>query len=87
MAAVSVTTSATRLDTAGGASGPAGSAIAVYNNGASTVYLGGASVTTSSGFPLAAGASFAVDLKENGDVLYGIVASGTVEVRTLELGV
>lgn len=86
MAAVSVTTSATRLDT-GAANNPQGSAIGVYNNGASTVYLGGSGVTTATGFPLAAGTSLSVDLKESGDVLYGIVVSGTVEVRTLEVGV
>lgn len=83
--AVSVATTATRLD--GDAEGRAASAVAVHNNGASTVYLGDSGVTTANGFPLAAGASVSFEMDDQGDTLYGIVASGTVEVRVLEVGV
>lgn len=86
--AVSVTTSATRLDTVDDtADRQAGQSCAVYNNGAVIVYLGGSDVATASGVPVAAGSwgpSF--DLA-TGDGLYGIVGSGTCDVRVLETGV
>lgn len=85
--AVSVATTATRLDaTTDGDDSISGQAIAVYNNGASTVYCGGSSVTTSNGLPIAAGTAWSFDLSI-ADQLYGIVASGTVEVRVIETGV
>lgn len=84
--AVSVTTSATRLDTSSETDLARGSSIAVYNNGAATVYLGESDVTTSIGYPLAAGQHYAEDL-DPGETLYGIVASGTVEVRVREVGI
>ena len=88
MAAVSVTTTATRLDTVSETDDRAGSSIAVYNNGASTVYLGAANtVTAATGYPLAAGEHYAQDLQDATKSLWGIVASGTVEVRTIESGV
>lgn len=80
--AVSVTTTATRLDNA--TSGSSSQGAAIYNNGAATVYVGGADVTTSNGYPLAAGAQLTADLTE-GDALYGRVATGTVEVRVLDI--
>lgn len=86
--AVSVGTTATRLDSTTDESDyVAGQSLAVYNNGAVTVYLGGSDVTTSNGAPVAAGAwgpSF--DL-EGQHPLYGIVASGTAEARVIETGV
>ena len=84
--AVSVATTATRIDTSSETDLARGSSVAVYNNGAATVYLGDADVTTSIGYPLAAGAHFAIDL-DPAEALYGIVASGTVEVRVLEAGI
>lgn len=99
MAAVSVTTAATRLDTANETGGHRGSSIAAYNNGSAIVYLGGSGVTTATGLPLAPGAYFSTDLGGTSDLpaetlagsddhegVYGIVASGTVEVRTFEVG-
>lgn len=83
--AVSVTTSATRLDTVDSANVSNQSA-SVYNAGSATVYLGPAGVTTATGYPLTAGEHFAVDLGEF-EVLYGIVATGTAEVRVLEVRV
>jgi hypothetical protein len=85
--AVSVGTTATALDTVDESDSQMGSSIAVYNNGASTVYVGGSDVTTSNGVPVAAGSwgpSISLDGPER---VYGIVASGTVEVRVLEAGI
>ncbi len=47
-----------------------------------TVYIGGSGVTTSTGFPLAAGQSFSSD--GFAGAVYGITASGTVNVRYWE---
>ena len=57
--------------------------IIVKNNGASNVYLGNSSVTSSNGLPLEPGDVIAIDLKEE-VVLYGITSSGSSDVRTLE---
>lgn len=51
----------------------------VYNAGPTTVYLGGAGVTTATGRPVATGAAWSFPLS-HGDALYGIVASGTQSV-------
>ena len=81
-AAVTVATTATALHAAD--ADP--QSVSVSNVGAAIVYLGGSDVTTSNGVPLAAGASVPVGLN-GGEVLYGRVASGTVEVRVLRQGV
>jgi len=78
--AVSVTTTATALP-ASALSGRR--ALWVYNNGSATVYLGSAAVTTAAGFPLGAGQS--VSLEIGSLALYGRAASGTIEVRVLEI--
>lgn len=41
--------------------------LAVRNNGAATVYVGGSDVTTADGFPIAAGATFALPALEAGE--------------------
>jgi len=55
----------------------------VKNNGANTVYLGDANVTTSNGMPLEPGDVLSFDLKQEVP-LYGITASGSSDVRSLE---
>lgn len=83
---VSVGTTATALSTAE-SDDRSGSSICVSNpSGGSTVYLGPAGVTTGNGFALDAGASMAFDLQP-GELIYGIVASGTVTVSVLRTGV
>jgi hypothetical protein len=60
--------------------------IAIYNNDAATttVYIGGSDVTTTNGFPLTTSCpAISLDL-DNTVIMYGIVASGTADVRTLE---
>lgn len=63
--------------------------VLVMNNGTATIYVGpkdatNGTVTTSSGLPIAAGASLGVALG-TAQPIYGIVASGTVEARVLEM--
>lgn len=86
--AVSVTTTATRLDSlTDGDDSVSGQSFAFYNNGAVTIYIGGAGVTTAQGAPVAAASwSPGADLNA-GDAVYGIVASGTCEARVWEVGV
>ena len=89
-ATVSVGTTATSL--LGGVSDESGPtntrSVLLTNKGASSVYVGGADVTASAsgGYELAAGAEVALDLSR-GDVPYGRVASGTVDVGVLHTGV
>lgn len=58
-------------------------ALFVYNNGSATIFLGASGVTTSAGFPLLPGQS--VSLETGALAIYGIVASGTVEARVMEV--
>ena len=53
------------------------------NVGAATVYLGGSGVTTAQGFPLVANATLQLILDL--DALFGIVTTGTVDVRVMEV--
>jgi hypothetical protein len=78
---VSVAATPTKL-AAGGSSSNDKASVLVYNNGAVTLYVGGAAVTTGTGVPVAAAASFTVDLGP-GDDLYAVVASGTCDARVI----
>jgi hypothetical protein len=88
--AVTVAATATLLAT-GGASAATrsapGSVVTLKPAVAGTgdgVFVGSNTVTTATGLPLGGGMSF--DLGDE-EALYGIVASGTVEVRVLEHGI
>lgn len=82
---VTVGTAATRLDSTRITASAQG--VAVYNMGAAIVWLGGADVSVGQGTPMYVdGEPFSADLAQY-DELYGIVASGTVEVRVFEVGV
>ena len=81
LAAVSLTVQDT-----GTGQGQVGESVAVLNPSTSvTVYLGGTTVTTASGYGLAPGASLAVDLAP-GEGLYAIVAATTTSVHCLYQG-
>lgn len=84
--AVSVTTTATALNSAESA-GSSLVSLGLYNAGAVTVYLGGSTVATTTGVPLAAGGYADWSQSEAADRLYGRVASGTCEVRVVRTGV
>lgn len=63
---------------------PVADGVLVVNTGAGTVYLGGAGVTTTTGFPVAANATVTVPTVGNYPRnLYGVVASGTASVAFL----
>lgn len=81
-AQVTVTTSATLLTAADATDTTSGNSLAFKNTGAVTVYLGGAGVTTSTGYPLAAGDQIGGDASP-GEDFYGVVASGTCVVAVL----
>jgi hypothetical protein len=85
-AQVSVGTTATLLSATG--AGRDGQTVLVQNptNGQS-VYIGGAGVTTNSyGFLLLAGTAFAIELQD-GEGIYGVVASSTQTVGVIRQGV
>jgi hypothetical protein len=84
-AAVSVATTATILNASETDQIPRYT-VALYNASAVTVFVGGSAVTTSTGFPVAAGASFSADL-DKGEGLWGIVATGTASVIVLSQGI
>lgn len=83
--AVTVGTTATRLDQALSNNDPS-AGLAVYNNGAVTMYLGGPDVTAAEGYPLAAGQHLAADVGRV-DKLYARTASGSTEARVLQVSV
>lgn len=57
--------------------------IAVHNNGAGTVYLGGSDVTAAAGFPLEAGGDFTATLAAE-EALYAICGgSDTASLRVI----
>lgn len=86
-ARVSVGTTATLLDNFTETDSVRGNAIVVQNLGTASVYLGNASVTTSTyGYELKANSSLAITLQPE-ETLYGVVASGTVTVNVLAQGV
>jgi hypothetical protein len=85
-AQVSVGSTATLLSATG--AGRDGQTVLVQNptNGQS-VYIGGTGVTTASyGFLLLAGTAFAIDLQD-GESIYGVVASSTQAVGVIRQGV
>lgn len=82
---VSVTTAATALEFANPTTPTLASrkTLIIYNNGTSTIYLGGSAVTANTGIPLGVGATFTADL--GAARIYGIASAGTHDVRVLEL--
>jgi hypothetical protein len=86
--AVSVGTTATPL----AAARTGRTKIAFANNGGTTLYVGDANVTTATGLPVAAGQtlfwesiySVFESVVTDQDAWYGVVASGTCDVRVLE---
>lgn len=81
---VSVTTTATRLDTST-AAGMGRSSLMVRNMGTVTIDLGGSTITAGTGFQLRAGESLSIDIASS-DPIFGIVASGTATVHVLQVG-
>jgi len=82
--AVTISTVATFITSEGGsasASAPVG--VYLYNNGSTTIYVGGDDVTTSNGLPVV-GTSMSTFYLFPGDALYGISASGTIAARVLK---
>lgn len=66
--------------------------LTVFNDGAATAYIGGATVTASSGYPLAPSADVPFDVFSSWDgddspgmAFYAITASGTAALRVTEI--
>lgn len=91
--AVSVGTSAVRLDSAADAPGVAnvvpGSRVLIIAQGTGTLVIGGANTVTAingARLPVVAGTTVAFDL-DRGEQLWAIVASGTLAVDVITAGV
>lgn len=82
---VSVGTTATQISS--NYAGKDGQAVSVQNPAAgATVYIGGEGVTTTSyGYSLAGGTDMAVQMQD-GEKLYGVVATSTQTVNVLRQG-
>lgn len=64
-----------------------GNSIAIQAPAASTLYIGGdTTVSASTGWPIAAGQSLALDLHA-GEVVYGVLTSGTATAYVLRTGI
>lgn len=85
--AVSVTTTATRLDDDTETDAYPSQSILIYNNGSVTIYLGGSDVTSVLGVPVPAGTWGPGISLAHGEELYAIAASSTADCRVLETGV
>jgi len=77
---VSIGTSATLIPTSALSNRKS---ITIKNNGSNTIFIGGSGVTTGNGYPLNVNESLDIDLDDNANI-YGIVASGTEDLRILE---
>ena len=81
-ALASVGTSATQIVAArAGAIGTGRIAVMLYNNGSQAVFIGGSGVTSATGLPLGPGGSLTLNTTA---AVYGVTASGTVNVGALE---
>lgn len=82
---VSVGTTATLIAELGAV--PVNDGILVNNAGTAAVYVGGAAVTTTTGFPIAAGATQVIPTTgAEGLALYGVVATGSANVAYIYPG-
>ena len=81
-ASTTVTTSATQL----AATALTDRKTLVVANTSATViaFIGGSGVTTATGFPLEPKGNYSFDMEDTA-TLYAIVASGTLDIRTMEL--
>lgn len=86
-AVVTVSTTAQRIDTAPARRSETQRTGMVTNVGGATVYVGGASVTAATGTPVEAGGGQLQWETDGPDQLWVVTASGTSEVRVIELGV
>jgi hypothetical protein len=80
---VSVSAAATLIHTATNASNRDPQPIRIYNAGAQSVFLGGATVTAATGVPVTS--TGVVDLQFiSAESIYGITTVGTAEIRVLK---
>jgi hypothetical protein len=63
----------------------AATSVLLTNSGSVVVAIGGSQVTATTGYRLAVGRDMTVDLQA-GEVLYGIVASGTGSIDVFQTG-
>lgn len=84
LSAVTVGTSATNLGTGTGGAANAGIMVQAPSTNTASIFLGDSAVTTSTGIELEPGKGVTLPIQDEGTV-YGIVASGTQNLRVLKL--
>lgn len=84
-ARLSVGTTATALTAGQEEDFTPGHSVVIYNPGPATVDVGGSDVTAGQGYALASDATLSADLGR-GELLYGVVASGTQTIHVLQTG-
>lgn len=84
---ITIGTTATRVAITSDTDNPGYRDLAIQNTSQVVVYLGGPDVTSSTGFPLSAGASLTFDDVQPGSLPHAIVATGTATLALLEVGV
>ncbi len=82
--AVSVGTSATALGTGSGGAANAGIMVQAPSSNTASVFVGDSNVTTSNGLEIEPGKGITLPIQDESSV-YGIVASGTQNLRVLKL--
>ncbi len=60
-------------------------AIAIYNFGAGTLFIGASDITITNGFPILAGSSISIDIQGSNNVTIFAVSDSTADVRILEI--
>jgi hypothetical protein len=84
LSAVTVSTTATPLGTGTGGAANAGLMVQAPSTNTASIFVGDSSVTTSTGIELEPGKGITLPLQDESAV-YGIVASGTQNLRVLKL--
>lgn len=84
----SITSTASRVDTAADADAKDGGCIYLRNSGAQVVYIGASNVTDTTGFPIPATTTLAFDLDlAQSEALYAVCAAGeSSTLKVLETG-
>lgn len=84
-AQITVTTTATLLSS--GVDTREFGIIAVTNRGSGAIFLGNANVTAATGFQVDAGQTLSADVStSNGEMMYGITASGSQLAHVIRIG-
>ncbi len=84
LSAVTIATTATALGHGSGGAANAGIMVQAPSSNTASVFIGDSAVTTSTGLEIEPGKGITLPIQDEGTV-YGVVASGTQDLRVLKL--